>query len=182
MVATAGTLLLAGCTDDSPAENDAGDGGGGGSDGEDGGSGADPTDSPTPEPTDSPTPDYSTSRTETFSIEGESGAQVQFDIPVDFILQWSVRNELSQDLDFDVFLFTESEYQEYVDTIRGDSADPDYIADGTIQGIREQAGTTATLRGGEYRLVIDNSDYGDAGDFGEESTRRVTLSVETRRN
>jgi predicted patatin/cPLA2 family phospholipase len=135
--------------------------------------------SPTPEPTE--TVGYSQTNNETISIEGGTGFAIRIQIPESFILQWTVENESSTDLDFDVFLFTESGYREYLEVVRGESGDPTYIVGGTVQDIETSARATVTMKGGRYRLVVDNSDIGDAGDSGAERTRKVSIKYSMRK-
>ena len=80
-----------------------------------------------------------------------------------------------------MFLFNVAEFENYDELIRGEDRDPEPISQGSAQGIEESATRTVTLEGAQYYLVVDNSDYGDAGDFGTEDTRRVTIAVETRK-
>lgn len=118
---------------------------------------------------------------ETLSISSDDDfVRLRMQPEQEAIITWSVENELSSDLDFDVFLLSEPEYSIYQQNVNGDNREFRYIQDGTIQGIRESAEATVRLDPGTYYLVVDNTDIGDAGDFGEESTRRVTLSVEGR--
>ena len=121
---------------------------------------------------------------ETYTISGDDDYRyITANFEDDFILQWSAENQLSRDLDFDVFLVTESEFRVYQDIVdNGDDRQFEYLTEGTAQGIRDSASRTITLSGGQtYVLIIDNTDLGDAGDVGQESTRQVQVSVQTRR-
>jgi len=175
----------------------------GGSEDDGSGSGSSPTSEPTPTPTEQmevedipgaletetpgrDEPDMPTDTAEyvdesyTRNIEGGSYLAYGLEYENEFTLEWTVVNELDSSADFDVFLFTADEARIYDEMIRGGDRRPRYIEEGTVQGIEERASETVTLNGGRYAVIVDNSDYGDAGDFGEEDTRRVTLTVETR--
>jgi len=129
------------------------------------------------------TPDYRSESTETLTISSEDNyAAMRVGFEENFILEWAVENQLSSDLDFDVFLVTEAEFSIYQEIVQGDDREFEYIGQGTVQGVRESASRTVTLDGGQnYILVIDNTDIGDAGDVGTESTRQVQVAVRTRR-
>jgi len=177
---TGGILTgLAGCAGDSSDDDN------------ESGSSLTPTPTATTTPTDTPidlgqsTPegvqtDNYIDDTTTTNVEGEGYIAYGLEHENDFTLQWTVVNELDTSADFDVFLFTAAEARIYDELVSGGNRRPQYIEGGTEQGIRESASQTVTLRGGRYVLVVDNSDYGDAGDFGTEDTRRVTITVETR--
>ena len=76
---------------------------------------------------------------------------------------------------------SEDEYKVYVDYINDESSHrPQVYTDGSAQGITDEATRTAILDSGAYRLVVDNTDLGDAGDIGNEAARevRIEMSVE----
>jgi len=139
------------------------------------------TDTPTEAPSEDNTTDYNQTFEKTTNVEGGLYYAATAGFRESFILQWTVENELNASADFDVFLFSADEFGIYDDMIQGDSRRPRYFEEGTVQGIEESASRTVTLAGGDYVLVVDNSDYGDAGDFGKEDTRRVTVTIETRK-
>lgn len=161
---TGGTLAaLAGCVSDS--SDDESDDSGGDSDS------GDSSDNDEPR---------SEEATDTVDVPGGGYYQFSIEPDTEATLEWSVQNELDTSNDFDVFLFTQSEFEIYDEMINGDSRRPEYISEGTAQGIEQSTTRTVTLSEGNYRLVVDNSDYGDAGDFGQEDTRRVTMTREIR--
>ena len=118
------------------------------------------------------------SLTETWDVPRRGYYQYSIKPDNEVTFEWSVQNELDSWADFDVFLFSRSEFEIYVDMIEGDSKQPEYISGGTAEGIEQSASRTVTLNSGNYRLVVDNSDYGDAGDSGQEG--RVTMTMEVR--
>lgn len=182
---TGGALAgLAGCIEgesDDSGSNDVSDSS---SDDDDSDSGSvdesEPIETPAETPTEADTVEYNQSFTETANVPGGSYIGTSVGFENEFTLEWRVVNELDSSADFDVFLFSESEFQIYDAMIEGESRRPKYYTEGSVQGIEESASRTITLSGGNYALVVDNSDYGDAGDFGTEDTRRVTLTAETR--
>jgi len=115
---------------------------------------------------------------ETVIVPGPGYYQVPIEFDQQFTINWKVTNQRSSEYDFDVFLFGESEYQTYLDyTNDRDSHRPEYYPGGSAQGIVDSAVRTATLSAGKYRLLVDNSDYGDAGDIGSEAGREVTIDL-----
>ncbi|ELZ22771.1 hypothetical protein C475_16756 [Halosimplex carlsbadense 2-9-1] len=146
-----------------------------------------PSDTPTPEPdnddldidlddlTDMP---EHVEHSDTHTVQGPGYYQIPVEFDREFSMEWTVTNQKSGDYDFDVFLMAEDEYQDYLDYINDeDSRRPEYYVDGTAQGIEASASRSLTLSGGTYRLIIDNTDYGDAGDFGAEAERRVRVEI-----
>lgn len=116
---------------------------------------------------------------ETTNVRGASFVSFPVSHSEPFVLDWTVRNERSPEYDFDVFLFTASEFQKYEDEVDGEWVDSSAIHRGSEQGITGRASESVRLDGGRYVLVVDNTDIGDAGDFGTESRRRVSMSIET---
>ncbi|WP_436909936.1 hypothetical protein [Halosimplex marinum] len=148
-----------------------------------------PTDSPTPEDDSEPVietvdvddltdfPEHF-SHSDTHTVPGPGYYQIPVEFDSEFSMNWTVTNQKSGDYDFDVFLMAEDEYQDYLDYIDDeDSHRPQYYTDGTVQGIEASASRSLTLSAGKYRLVVDNTDYGDAGDWGEEEDRRVKIEI-----
>jgi len=138
------------------------------------------TDRPTATPTE--TPDFRTRHNTTEIVPGPGYYQVSFGFPGTFIVNWSVKNERSSEYDFDVFLMSEAEFQVYLEYINDESDHrPQVYSDGSAQGVTREAARTATLDSGDYHLVVDNTDLGDAGDIGSEAAREVQIQIETRR-
>lgn len=77
-------------------------------------------------------------------------------------------------------MFTRSEYDDYVAKINGEARNPNAIDEASVEGVRREGGRTVTLVGGTYHFVVDNTDIGDAGDWGSEATREVTVDLETK--
>jgi len=196
------TLLLAGCSEQSGSDSDVQDSDGDGvidtedyapndadvqekSDMSDSGESSTQTDTPTDTPPDTPTDTPTATETpagfsydKTEFVPGPGYYSVSFGRDSQFIINWTVTNQRSSEYDFDVVLMSESEFQTYVDYVNDESSHrPEYYADGSRMGVTDEATRTATLAAGDYRLVVDNSDYGDAGDVGDEASRKVRIQL-----
>ncbi|QLH78510.1 hypothetical protein HZS55_14965 [Halosimplex rubrum] len=136
-----------------------------------------PTDTPEPTPTSTPVPESFT-YDETHEVPGPGYYQVPFESVNQFTLNWTVTNELTDERDFDVFLMSRSEFNQYIDYIDDESDHkPEVFPGGSAEGVTHDATRTATLDPGEYNLVVDNTDLGDAGDWGEEDPREVRIEI-----
>lgn len=140
------------------------------------------TETPTPDP--SPTiitgsGNYPTfSGTETISGDSDFWA-FEFEMKDEFILSYTIANQKASEFDFDVFVFRPDEFAEYEAKIAGKSGSPNSIYKASEEGVQDTAEKSVKLNGGTYYLVVDNTDIGDAGDWGAEETRSVRIEIET---
>jgi len=114
------------------------------------------------------------------SISGD-GDYWSFKIQMDasFGLRYTVRNLKSEEYDFDVFVLRSNQYDNYLQEVRDSGPAIEEIEALSSQGVRSEAQKSGKLDAGTNFFVIDNTDIGDAGDFGGESTREVTIEIET---
>lgn len=96
-----------------------------------------------------------------------------------FGLRYTVTNGKSDDDDFDVFVHSQEQYGNYLQEIRDTGPAIEEIEKLSSQGVRSEAQKSGELDAGTYFFVVDNTDIGDAGDFGGESPREVTIELET---
>lgn len=131
------------------------------------------------DPVETPTPTQSDfNYDDVHTVPGPGYYQVPLNTDDRALIEWAVTNRRSSEYDFDVFLFDDDEYQTYLDYANDrDSHRPEYYVEGTVQGITDSASRTITLPAGNYHLLVDNSDYGDAGDIGSEAARRVRIEI-----
>jgi len=110
------------------------------------------------------------------SISGD-GDYWSFKIQMDasFGLRYTVRNLKSEEYDFDVFVLRSNQYDNYLQEVRDSGPAIEEIEALSSQGVRSEAQKSGELDAGTYFFVVDNTDIGDAGDFGGESTREVTI-------
>ncbi|WEL18485.1 hypothetical protein SVXHr_2335 [Halorhabdus sp. SVX81] len=106
----------------------------------------------------------------------------EFSVNAEFILEYRAINQLDENYDFDVLLYTATDFEEYraIANEVTEGVRPEYL-DGSAPGV--ESGVEATdiqLPAGTYYLVIDNTDLSDAGDWGTEETRRVKLEATTK--
>lgn len=104
---------------------------------------------------------------------------IELSIPRPFVLKYTVRNLESDERDFDVFVFDESEFEDYQTRVSGGLALPDAINKASSENVKERASRTVQLSQGTYYFVVDNTDIGDAGDFGGEDPRVVKVTLTT---
>ena len=95
------------------------------------------------------------------------------------IIRWSITNERDPEHDFDVFFFTESQSGTYERVTRG-TADQSirYVPGGTVLGLEQSAERTVRIDPGKYYLVVDATEFGEAGANREERTIELTLKLE----
>lgn len=118
----------------------------------------------------------------THSISGgEDFWSLELDIPVDFEIQYTVTNRKSKKYDFDVFVFSSAEYDDYKAKAGGGRTNPDAINKASVENVKEAGKRTAVLSAGVYYFVVDNTDIGNAGDWGTEATRKVYVELFTNR-
>jgi len=96
-----------------------------------------------------------------------------------FGLRYTVTNEKSEDHDFDILVLSPEQYDNYLQEIRDTGPAVEEIERVSAQGVQSDVRVSGELDAGTYYFVVDNTDIGDAGDFGSESTREVTVEVET---
>lgn len=104
----------------------------------------------------------------------------EFSVAERFDLAYAVRNERPSKYDFDALLFTPDEFEDYRTKVGGDDASPDSIDTASLEEVSTEGSRRVTLDAGTYHFVIDNTDISDAGDFGEEATRRVSVAIVTK--
>jgi len=116
----------------------------------------------------------------TVTISGDDDFwSFELDMSDNFTLSYTVTNNKSDSLDFDVFVFNQEEYDNYIETVQGNSSSPDAIDSASSEGVRTSASKTVDLDAGTYYFVVDNTDIGDAGDWGSEETREVQIEFQT---
>lgn len=111
---------------------------------------------------------------------GEDFWSMELDIPVEFVIEYTVTNQKESDYDFDVFVFDKGEFEDYRSKVGGGSTNPNAINKASVENVKERGERTATLSAGVYYFVVDNTDIGDAGDWGSEETRKVRVELATR--
>jgi len=113
---------------------------------------------------------------------GEDYWSTKISLPVKFELQYSVSNQRAKKYDFDVFVYSEQQYKNYKAKIGGDVLSlPDPISRASLQNVKEGGRRSTILSSGVYYFVIDNTDIGDAGDWGAEADRKVHVELTTKR-
>lgn len=138
------------------------------------------TETTTEETTTTETTDYPSHRG-TYRITGDQDFWAwEFSVSERFDLAYAVRNERPSKYDFDALLFAPDEFRDYRAKVSGDDAHPDSIDTASLEEVSTQGSRRVTLDAGTYYFVIDNTDISDAGDIGEEATRRVSVAIETR--
>lgn len=95
-----------------------------------------------------------------------------------FVLRWTAENLLEANGGFDVFLFSRSEFEEYLALLSGENAEPEYVERASVEVVTESATATVELAAGEYALVVDNAAFGSAGGETARLTVHVRLNVE----
>jgi len=139
------------------------------------------TAAPIPTGTPTPTPDRRRTYDRTVSVSaGRNYHAVEVERETRFVLRWSVSNDRGANTDFDVFLFTEREFEAYRRVVAGGDGAPEYIESGTVEGVRESASATVALDPGRYRLVVNNAPLGDAGASGRSVPIRAQVRVVSR--
>lgn len=96
-----------------------------------------------------------------------------------FSLRYTVTNTKSESYDFDVFVLSPEQYDNYLQEIRDSAPAIEEIEHLSSQGVVSEAQKSGELDAGTYFFVVDNTDIGDAGDIGGENTREVTIELET---
>lgn len=138
-----------------------------------------------PVPTERPTP-TSSGRERFERAVSVSPQQQYYGHPIEreseFILRWTAENVLEANGGFDVFLFTRSEFEEYLALLSGENARPEYVEQASAEVVTDSATGTVELGAGEYVLVVDNAAFGDAGGETARLTVRVRLEIEIRSN
>lgn len=142
----------------------------------DGSNGASPSDGSSGDNEEADFPSHSG----THSISGgEDFWSMELDIPVKFEIDYTVTNQKEPKYDFDVFVFDKGEYQDYKSRVGGGATNPNAINKASVENVKEEGERTATLSAGVYYFVVDNTDIGDAGDWGAEDTRKVRVELST---
>lgn len=105
----------------------------------------------------------------------------EFSVSERFRLQYTVRNMRDENYDFDVLLYDPERFREYraIATEQEEGVRPNYL-DGSAPGVESGVRASVELPAGTYYLVVDNTDLSDAGDWGTEDTRQVSIQAETR--
>ena len=118
---------------------------------------------------------------ETVTVTGEDDYwALSFTIPTDGVLEYTVANERSPDHAVDVLVFAPAEFEAYEARVAGAETSPRAVASASAEGVRRSVHREATLDPGKYHLVLDNTAFGEAGDWGTGATRRVSLRMDVR--
>jgi len=116
----------------------------------------------------------------THSISGGKDFwSMKIDIPAEFLLEYTVENKKKEKFDFDAFVFDPAEYQDYRSKVGGGSTNPNAINKASVENVKDVGERSVTLAAGVYHFVVDNTDIGDAGDWGSEETRTVHVELTT---
>lgn len=116
----------------------------------------------------------------TVSVSGDDDYwSFKLQMPASFGLRYRVTNRASEGSDFDAFVLPPEQYRNYLQEIRDTGPAIEEVEALSSQAVRSEAQRSGTLDAGTYYFVVDNTDIGDAGDIGPESTREVAIELET---
>lgn len=116
----------------------------------------------------------------TVSISGEDdywSFKIQMDSP--FGLQYTVGNMKSDSYDFDILIVSREQYGNYIQEVKDTGPLIEDIDRFASKGVTSEAEKSGELDAGTYFFVADNTDISDAGDIGSESTREISIELET---